>query len=65
METFTRKNIDLPRGGTLEVDVTPQFLEILKKHFNFSKHEEITDDHIRMFIWGSLNNAIEKSVLGN
>jgi hypothetical protein len=60
---FNKKHIHLPKGGTLEVDVTPKFLEVVKEQFSLTTVEDVTDDHVRMFIWGSFKNAIEKSVL--
>jgi len=56
-----KKNIALPRGGTLEVDVTPQFLEIVQKHFQLSNLSLVDDEHIRMYIWGAFKNAIDKA----
>lgn len=58
---MTRKNIALPKGGTLEVDVTPQFLDIVCKHFQLSSTNFVSDDHIRMYVWGAFKNAIEKA----
>jgi len=60
---LNKKHIHLPKGGTLEVDVTPKFLDVVKEHFGLSASEDVTDDHVRMFIWGSFKNAIEKSML--
>lgn len=60
---FNKKHIQLPKGGILEVDVTQKFLDVLKEHFSLTAAEDVTDDHVRMFIWGSFKNAIEKSVL--
>jgi len=56
-----KKNITLPRGGILEVDVTPQFLEIVQKHFQLSNLSSVDDEHIRMYIWGAFKNAIDKA----
>jgi len=56
-----KKNIALPKGGILEVDVTPQFLEVVQKHFQLSNSSSINDEHIRMYIWGAFKNAIDKA----
>jgi hypothetical protein len=56
-----KKNIPLPKGGTLEVDVTPKFLKVLKEHFNLDSTDEVGNDHIRMYVWGAFKNAIEKA----
>jgi hypothetical protein len=52
------RSIDLPAGGVLTVQLSPEFLSIVKKHFNVS---EVTDDHIRMFIWGAVDGAVTKA----
>jgi hypothetical protein len=56
-----KKNIALPKGGTLEVNITPQFLEVVRKHFELSATSFVNDDHIRMYIWGAFKNAVEKA----
>ena len=63
METLNtiKKNIQLPKGGILEVDVTPKFLEIVRSHFGMSENQSVTDDCIRMYIWGAFKNAIDKA----
>ena len=55
-----KKNIELPKGGTLEVDVTPQFLSIVRSHFSIPEFQPVSDDHIRMYIWGAFKNAVDK-----
>lgn len=56
-----RRNIALPKGGTLEVDVTPQFLDVVRKHFQLSPKAIVSDEHIRMYVWGAFKNAIDKA----
>jgi len=58
METV---NITLPQGGNLEVQITPEFMEKIQEHFNIESPENISEDHIRMFLYGSINSAIEKA----
>jgi len=62
-QNMVKKNIQLPKGGTLEVDVTPQFLEVVRSHFGLSTSHLVDDDYIRMYIWGAFKNAIEKAEL--
>ena len=54
-----KKTIYLPKGGELEVELTPRFLDAIAKSFEITNHEDITDDHMRMFIYGAFKNAIE------
>ena len=51
------RSIKLPSGHMLEVQMSEEFLSVVKKHFNV---KEVTDDHIRAFIWGAVDNAITK-----
>lgn len=55
------KYISLPRGGVLEVQVTQSFLDRVRYQFGVPDTVPVSDDHIRMFIWGALNFAIEKA----
>ena len=56
-----KRNIQLPKGGVLEVDITPSFLEIVKKHFGLSTTLEVNDAHLRTYFWGALKNALDKA----
>jgi len=56
-----KRMIELPRGGLLEVEMTELFIRKLMKHFELESKNDLTDDHIRMFVWGSLNSAVEKA----
>jgi hypothetical protein len=56
-----KKNILLPKGETLEVEFSHEFSEIIKEHFCLSSKEEISDDHVRMYIWGAFKNALDKA----
>ena len=55
------KYVPLPRGGTLEIQMTPSFIDKVRYHFGLKESDPVTDDHFRMFIWGALNFAIEKA----
>jgi len=61
MEAMIKKKIKLPKGGDLEVELTPKFLDVVKKQFELPSTLEVNDDHIRMYIWGSFKNAVEKA----
>lgn len=57
----TKKDIVLPQGGVLEVELTDQFLDIVADHFMVQDRSSVTDDHLRMYIWGAFKNAIDKA----
>ena len=56
-----KRIITLPKGGDLEVDLTPEFLNLIKSHFSLNNIEDVTDDHIRMFIYATTKSAFEPS----
>jgi len=56
-----RRNIALPKGGILEVDVTPSFLDVVRKHFSLTTTSPVTDEHIRLYVWGAFKNAVDKA----
>ena len=56
-----RKTISLPKGGDLDFQFDDDFLKKLQEHFELDSEQEVTDDHIRMFVFGSLKNAVDKA----
>jgi hypothetical protein len=54
------RNIKTPKGEVLEVQMTGAFATAVRKHFNLSPDQRVEDDHVRMFVWGALNAALEK-----
>lgn len=54
------RNIVLPSKQTLEVQLTPAFLDKVALQFDVSL-DQISDDHIRMFIFGALKSAVDKA----
>ena len=56
-----KRIIKLPQGGDLEVLLTPNFLEVVRSHFNLNNTIDVDDNHIRLFIYGSAKSALDKS----
>jgi len=54
-----KKIIQLPGGGSLEVDLTESFLLHVRNHFKIPDGDDVTDDDIRMFIHGSVKSALD------
>jgi hypothetical protein len=50
------RTIALPKGGSLEVSMTPEFLNRVRKQFALSSDADVHDDHVRMFVWGAVNS---------
>lgn len=63
-EFTEKKNILLPKGGVLEVDVTQKFLDVVRAHFGVPADQTVSDDHVRMYVWGAFKNAIDKAEWG-
>ena len=54
------RKIELPKGQYLEIEMTQEFIDKLVIYFNLTDQNELSDEHIRRFVWGSLNNALDK-----
>jgi hypothetical protein len=67
MESIMEKrNIKLPNGSTLEVEASERFYEAIRYEYKLDENAEITDDHIRLFVHGTMDNAVteaEKEIL--
>ena len=59
-EPMENRIIKLPKGGELEVSLTPAFLEVVKNHFKLNDISSVHDDHIQIFIYGSTKNALDR-----
>lgn len=55
------RSVPLPKGETLLLDITESFYPTLRKKFNLSEEEHVSDEHIRMFVFGTLKSAIDKA----
>ena len=54
-----KRNIILKDDGVLNVQYSPDFLTKIREHFDLSEEQEVSDDYIRMFIYGSFKNAVD------
>jgi len=52
--------INLPKGGELELQIHEGFYDKVRQHYGKMSHEDVTDDDIRMFIFGATKTAIDK-----
>jgi len=57
-KTF-KKNITLKTGNILELECTQEFLNKIQEHFKLN--DSPSNDHIRMFLYGSMKSAIDKT----
>lgn len=51
-----KRSIEIPNGLILEVEMTRTFIKMLMVRFNLSSEDELTDDLLREFMYGSLNS---------
>jgi hypothetical protein len=62
LPTFVdKRSIELPNGDILEVEMTQAFIARLIVQFNLNFASELTNDMIRLYVWGSLKNATDKA----
>lgn len=52
--------VELPNGGTMDVECTPLLLEQVRLRYAIPSADEVTPDHIRRFIALELMTAIHK-----
>lgn len=60
MEFVDTRLIELPGGDEVEVKLTQLFVDKLTIYYELESSDDLTDDHVRMFIWGSLDPAKRK-----
>lgn len=53
--------IKLPNGNTLEVDMKPGFLEAVASSLGLQRACDVSDDHIRLYLFGTLKSAIDRA----
>jgi hypothetical protein len=56
--------VPLPKGEVLELTIHPGFYDKVRQHFNLLPNQEVSDDHLRMFVFGALKGAIDKAEAG-
>ena len=61
-EALTLRSIDLPKGGSLKVELNEEFLNAVRTLLGLPKTITLSDDDIRKFIHGAVEHALDKSV---
>jgi hypothetical protein len=54
-----KRDIILKDDGVLSIQYAPGFLAKIRAHFDLPEDQEVSDDYIRMFIYGSFKHAID------
>ncbi len=55
-----KRIINLREGGTLEVECTPEFYEVVRKSLNIVGRD-VTDKDVKDFIYEAFKNGIDKA----
>ena len=55
-----KRDVELPRGGTLDLEYTEKFISIVREWASLNPDDEVTDQHIRTYLYGAMKNAIDK-----
>lgn len=55
------RDIMLHNGNTLNVEIRPGFLDKVRRQFNLSASDPVSDDYIRVFFFSALKSAVEKA----
>jgi len=55
-----KRTINLPHGGTLEVDCTSEFLDVVKKSLNIVGRD-VSDADVKNFIYEAFKTGIDNA----
>lgn len=64
MEAIKQFCIELKSGDVLTVDVSEKLLSQIKKSFELSADDQVTDRHLKYFLVSSMNKALEAADVG-
>jgi len=56
-----KRTIFLPKGGELELEIRAGFYDKVRQHYGRPIDSEVTDDDIRLFIFGVTKSALDKN----
>jgi hypothetical protein len=56
-----KRNVFVPKGGDLTLEYTEEFMLKVRTQFELEKDAEVSDDQIRMFLFGACKTALDKA----
>ena len=56
-----KRNVFIPKGGDLVLEYTEEFMIKIREQFNLSEDSKVTDEQIRMFLFGACKTAMDKA----
>lgn len=54
------RKIVLRDGSVLEIEMSQTFVEHVRKQFMLNETQSVEDEHIRMYFYGAVDNALKK-----
>jgi len=56
-----KRNVVVPKGGDLVLEYTEEFMTKIREQFNLEPNSDVSDEHIRMFLFGACKTAFDKA----
>ena len=56
-----KRNVFVPKGGDLALEYTEEFMTKIREQFELEEDAEVSDDQIRMFLFGACKTALDKA----
>jgi hypothetical protein len=61
MQVVEVRKIRTRDGSVLEVSLTQKFIDVLRQHFGLLESQPVEDDHVRMYVFGAVNTAVNRA----
>jgi hypothetical protein len=55
------RKIPVRDGDVLEISMTQEFIDLLRRHFELSSDQPVIDDHVRMYLFGAVGGAVDRA----
>ena len=55
------REIMLPKGACLKISMTSEFKKRVRKQFNLSEDDNVSDEYVKMFFYGAVHNAVTEA----
>lgn len=49
------------RDGVMTIEMTQSFIDRVRSQFDIDTATSPSDEHLKMYVWGAVNNAINKA----
>jgi hypothetical protein len=65
IQSVGKIELELKDGTLVELDMTQKFVDSVRKTFDLSPLQEITEQHVKYFLAGAIKNAVEQTGAGD